>query len=79
MLDWPSIISIGVSSLLGIAAIWKVVGGIVGKAEKYLKIAEESLELANAAIAALKDGKIDAAEVTLLQAEYNELMDAVKA
>lgn len=79
MLDWTNIISIGVSSLLGIAAIWKVVSSIVSKAEKYLKIAEEALELANTAIAALKDGKVDAAEVASLQAEYKELMDAIGA
>ena len=78
-MDWSSIISIGVSSLLGIAAVWKIVGSIVGKAEKYLKIAEEALELANTAIAALKDGKVDAVEVASLQAEYKELMDAIGA
>ncbi len=64
---------------LSVGAIWKIVEKFSPKVLKYLEVAQDALELAEIAIKALQDKKIDDTETAELKAKLDEIKADLKA
>ncbi len=64
--------------VLGIGGVWKIVEKCSPKVLKYIEISEDALELAEIAIKALQDKKIDDAETAALKSKLDEIKAHLK-
>lgn len=73
------IVAWGASLLIGIGAVSAFLAKYSGKAKKAVFVAKESIDLLDATLKSIEDGKVDDIEVAKIRDEVNQLMTAIKA